>query len=42
MNDSVLRHDAVFCWIGLDDLELNRAHTTANEESVALADGTVS
>jgi hypothetical protein len=38
VDDGILRDDAVLCWVGFDHLELDRPHTTANEERIALAD----
>ena len=37
VDDGVLSNNTVFCRVGLDDLELDCPHASANEESVALA-----
>ena len=41
MDNSVLGNYTVLRRVGVHDLELHCPHTTANQESVALADGTV-
>ena len=42
VDDGVLGDDTELGRVGLNDLELDCSHTTANEESVALSDGAVS
>ena len=38
VDDGILSDDTEFSWVSLDDLEFNGPHSTANEESVTLAD----
>lgn len=34
-------YNAVLCWVSLNDLELDGTHASADQEKIALADGSV-
>jgi len=41
MDDGVLSNYTEFCWVGLNDLELDGTHTTTDEKGIAFTNGPV-